>query len=284
MPDGIVDIVPTRGVIGKVNERDPRFTAFLNLESTEQVLAFPSRPIHDRSLPVMLGRVAMISVFLGRDGRTWTDREIAAAHAAMIEAGLWLEREADRYKAPLNVSLAEIYFVADAEEPDDVEMTFVVEGSGKGPIEARAVTKALIDLSRAAAQLGFQNAQDWVARINSRVEADVHVWILHPLRMGRSLAIPLDLTELEGVSLAVCYAKEASFPEPLSGFVFTDPVTIVHELMHLFGATDKYGTPLGSFPADSVTSHDIMRLSKTQLSRLRVDPRTAVEIGWAAGP
>ncbi|MHC5541100.1 hypothetical protein ACYOEI_23000, partial [Singulisphaera rosea] len=111
-------------------------------------------------------------------------------------------------------------------------------------------------------------------------EADVHVWLLHPRRAGRSLAIPLDRTELRGVSLAVCYAREANFPEPLVGFPFTDPVTIVHELMHLFGASDKYGVPLGSYPAKSVSSRDIMRLSESTLSRLRVDPRTAWEVGW----
>jgi len=64
------------------------------------------------------------------------------------------------------------------------------------PIEACATSKALIDLSRAAARLGFRDAEDWLRRINPRIEADVHVWLLHPRRAGRSLAVPHDRTEL----------------------------------------------------------------------------------------
>src|SRR5947209_8748055 len=160
-------------------------------------------------------------------------------------------------------------------------MTFVVEGEGYGPFEARAATKALIDTSRAASRLGFRDAVDWMAQVNPRIAADARVWLLHPRRAGRSLAVPLDQTELAGVSLAVCYAREANFPEPLAGAPFTDPVTIVHELLHLFGATDKYGVSLRRFPPRTVSSRDVMRLSEERLSRLRVDAMTAREIGWA---
>ena len=60
----------------------------------------------------------------------------------------------------------------------------------------------------------------------------------------------------------------------------TDPVTVVHELLHLFGATDKYGQALRSFVPGSVTSRDVMRLNEERLSRLRVDALTAFEVGW----
>jgi hypothetical protein len=94
------------------------------------------------------------------------------------------------------------------------------------------------------------------------------------------MAIPADLTELIGVSLALCYAREANFPEPLRRPPFTDPVTVVHELLHLFGATDKYALPLDAFPPGSVTSRDVMRLDSSRLDRLRIDRATAAEIGW----
>jgi hypothetical protein len=148
------------------------------------------------------------------------------------------------------------------------------------PFEVDAVTKALTGASRAAIRLGFPDAAAFIAAINPRVEADTRVWLLHPRQAGHSLAVPLDETELAGVSLAVCYAREASFPEPLTRAPFTDPVTIAHELLHLFGASDKYGVPVRSFPARSVTSREIMRLDESSLSRLRVDPLTAREIGW----
>ena len=63
----------------------------------------------------------------------------------------------------------------------------------------------------------------------------------------------------------------------------TDPVTIVHEVLHLFGASDKYGVPLRSFAPGSVTNRDVMRLDETSLLRVQIDPLTAREIGWLAG-
>jgi hypothetical protein len=131
-----------------------------------------------------------------------------------------------------------------------------------------------------AASLGSRDAADLFARINARVAADVHVWLLHPRRAGRSFAVPIHQSPLAGVGLALCYARESSFPEVLDGTPYTDPVTVVHELLHLFGATDKYGVSLQSFPPHSVTSREVMLLYESSLSRLRVDPQTAAEIGW----
>ncbi len=259
---------------------DSRFRRFVALEPAETPRA-ENRPPTSRT-PPLLGRVVLISVFLGRDGCGWSDPEIAQAHASLLRAGRWIECEAIRWNAPVNIALADTYFLVDNDDPPgDVEITFVPEGEDVGPFEAGAVTKALIDASRAARALSFRDAVAWMAQINPRVEADARVWLLHPRRAGRSLAVPLDETELSGVSLAVCYARETNFPEPLTGSPWADPVTIVHELLHLFGATDKYGVPLRSFPPRSVTVRDIMRLNESSLSRLRIDPRTAWEIGWS---
>lgn len=279
--DGAVELLAVRAVRRTPNRRDPRFFAFAGVDADP--VPYDRALPETRSSPPLLGRVAVISVFLGRDGRGWSDLEIAQAHAALFRAGEWIEREATRWGAAVNIALADTYFAVDDGETGDVEMTFAVEGEDVGPIEARAATKALIDSSRAARTLGFRDAVDWMAAIRARVQADAVVWLLHPRCAGRSLVVPLDQTELAGVSLAVCYAREASFPEPLSRLPFTDPVTVAHELLHLFGATDKYGRPLRRYPPRSVSSRDIMRLSETRLPRLRIDPITAQEIGWGSG-
>ncbi|WP_406695450.1 hypothetical protein V5E97_30960 [Singulisphaera sp. Ch08] len=279
--DGRVDLLEMTGAIGEPNQRDLRFSSFRALRPIEN--GPPPERLASGSTPPLLGRITLISLFAGRDHRPWSDDEIAQAHAALFRAGAWIEREAIRWKAPVNVTLSDTYFVVDGDDDggaNDVEMTFEPEGDGVGPLEARAVTKALTDMSRAALRLGFRDAVDWMEQVRSRIDADSLVWLLHPRRAGRSLAIPLDLTELAGVSLAVCYARESSFPEPLSRSPFTDPVTIVHELLHLFGASDKYGVPLRSYPPRSVSSRDIMRLNEFGLSQLRIDRQTAWEIGW----
>jgi hypothetical protein len=276
--DGAVGIVPVAAVLSEPNPHDPRFRRFVALEPGA---SFADSPLPGTRLtPPLLGRVVLLSVFIGRDGKPWSDAEIARAHAALVRAAGWIENEAIRWNTPVNLDVAETYFVASDDATEDVEIGFYPKGDDLQPFETHAVTKVLASASRAAWQLGFHDAAALIAQVNPRVVADTRVWLLHPRQAGHSLAVPLDDTPLAGVSLAVCYAREANFPEPLGTPPFTDPVTLVHELLHLFGATDKYAVPLRSFPPKSVTSREIMRLDETSLLRLRIDPLTAQEIGW----
>ncbi len=283
--DGEVGMAPMAAVRGEPNPHDPRFRRFVGREPSPAdagLVRLEPRP-GGRPTPPLLGRVVLISIFLGRDGKAWSDAEIAEAHDALVRAGRWIEREAIRWDAPVNVDLADTYFAAEDDTPDDVEVNFVPQGEQMHPQEGQATLKALTAATRAAGRLGFRDAVDLVGRINPRVEADARVWLLHPRRAGCSLAVPLDTTELAGVSLAVCYAREANFPEPLTHAPRPDPVTFAHEALHLFGAEDKYGRSLRSFPRGSVTARDIMRLNEMPLARYRIDALTASEIGWSSG-
>ena len=279
--DGVVEVVPVGGIEATPNPDSPRYREFARLRepagASEVVRNLP------RESPTLLGRVALISVFVGRDGRDWTVEEIARGHAALERAGAWIEREAIRYGAPVNLGLAEVYFRVRDDEDDEVEVGFAGEGDDFGPMEARASMKAIVAASRAAAALGFGDVVDLVRRVNSRVEADAAVWLLHVRRSGRSLAIPAEASEIPGVGLAVCFSREASFPGPLTGPGRVDPTTVAHELLHLFGASDKYGVPLRSFPTGSVSPREVMRLNHDRLAGLTIDPLTAGEIGWDPG-
>lgn len=276
--DGVVEVIPMASVEGEPNPASPRFRRFSRLGPR------PGEPALVRRLPdsrpALLGRVALISVFVGRDGSAWTDEEIVRGHAALERAGLWIEREAARHGARANIGLADAYFQVEDPEVDDVEVAFANEGDDVGPMEAHASTKAVVAASRAAATLGFADVVDLIGRVDRRVDADARVWLFHVRRAGRSLAIPAAECEVTGVGLAVCFSREASFPEPLAGSARVDPTTVVHELLHLFGATDKYGVALRSFRPGSVSSRDIMRLNHDQLARMTIDPLTASEVGW----
>ncbi len=273
--DGIVGLVPMEGVLSEPNEDQARLRAFRTLEPRSGPL-----PPTNVGMPRLLGRVTVLSLFLGRDGKAWSDSEIARAYASIERACVWIEREAMRWRAPVNFELSDTYFADLDPEQRDVEVAFIPEGDTQTPYEAKAVTNALVDTSRTAARLGFRDAADMFAQINVRAPSDARVWLVHPRCAGPSMAIPVYLTELIGVSLALCYAREANFPEPLRRPPYTDPVTIAHELLHLFGASDKYAVPLTVFPPGSVTSRDVMRLDSSRLQRLRIDHATAVEIGW----
>ena len=242
------------------------------------------KPANQPSPTFLVGKIAILSLFVGRDGTRWDDEEIARAHKSMIRAGEWIEREAIRWGAPVNVELAKVYFVADDPGSEEVAISVTDEGDHAAFFEADAVTKALASASRASASLGFADVADLVSSIGARVEADSRVWLLHLRRAGRSHAVAAVDAPIPGVSMAVCYAREAGFPEPLRGPPYSDPVTFVHEVLHLFGALDKYGLPLRSFEPKSVTERNVMRLDSESLSRLRVDPATAAEIGWRDSP
>jgi len=277
--DGQVELARVHGFLGEPNPFDPRFLRFQGRANGEQPLVDPD-DASGPSCPPLLGRVVIASLFLGRDGRTWSESELADALEAVFRAAAWVEREAQRYGARVNLELADVYFVADDDEPDGVALGLALQGEGLGLFEEDATPKALLRATRAAAGFGFRDAVELFRTVADRVNADTTVWLLHPRESGRSFAIPHEVRAPGGLSLAVCYPDFASFPEPLIGPAYADAVTIAHELLHLFGATDKYGRPLKAYAPQTVTAREIMRLSERRLSRLRVDWRTAAEIGW----
>ncbi|MEO6811198.1 MAG: hypothetical protein ABI353_18980, partial [Isosphaeraceae bacterium] len=236
--DGRVGLAKVVGVLGEPNPVDPRFHHFLTLDEVSRLIPL------GRGAPVLWGRVVLFSLFVGRDGRGWSSEEIAEAHKSLIRAGEWIEREAIRWGAAVNIELADTVFVAEDNLVEDVEIGFVPEGDEQGPLEALALENALASASKAAARLGFADVADLIERIGARVEADGRVWLVHLRRAGRSIAALEQDSGLPGVNLAVCYARETGFSEPLVGPPFADPVTFVHELMHLFGAEDKYSVSL----------------------------------------
>ena len=276
--DGEVGMAAVAGVVAEPNPCDPRLRRFVRIDRSDA----PGPMEAAGGTPALRGRVVVLSLFLGQDGAGWSDAEVVAAHKALRQAGGWIEREAIRWDVAVNIELADTYLAAEVEMGEDVEVEFAPEWDHYAPTEANRVAKVLAGASRAAAHLGFADVADLIARVGPRVRADVRVWLLHLRRAGQSIAVAEAESGLPGVNLAVCYAREANLPEPLAGPPFADPVTFVHELLHLFGATDKYNRPLRSFPKGVVTERDVMRLDCERLSRLRVDPLTAAEIGWAA--
>ncbi len=276
--DGRVDLVQVDGVDAEPLAIRPELRKFVALAAGFKPITNRARTgAKDRPL---LGRVALVSVFVGEDQVSWSDREIDAGHKAVELAGIWLEREAMRLGASLNLSLSDVYFQVDDDAEDLVELAFQPEGEDVGPMEANSLTKALTLASRAALKLGFADVDDWIGQINDLIDADSLCWFFHVRRAGRSMAITSADSGIPGVAFALCYAREASFPEPLIGRPRFDPATLTHELLHLFGASDKYGISLRSFPEGSVSSRDIMRLEYDSLARLRIDGLTAVEVGW----
>lgn len=284
-PDGEVGTLAIDGIVADPPIEGLKFRRFVALEPKGGELPFRSFRIWGRRYPPLLGRVAIVSVFIGRDGRAWSNDELVAAHRALHRAGAWIEREAIRWQVAMNLDLAEGYFTHVEEDLDNEVAIFRPDEWGSTCLpDPDAESRILGILGRAAGKLGFKDPVDLLGRIGRRIEADQVVWLLHIRRAGKSIALPSDVTGIPGVAVATCFAQEEDFEAPMARPAFPDPITFVHELMHLFGATDKYDQSLSSFPKGTVSERDIMVLGIESLSRLRVDPLTAVEIGWASSP
>lgn len=282
--DGVIEWVRPVDVELSPNSEDDRLTRF---EGYKGELSASSEPTNfwegNSQSPPLLGRVLIVPAFLGRDGMAWSDREIARAYQMMDKAARWIEKEAICWDAAANLALSSLYIEAidDQGEDDEVELALFRRGGDDVPDEVDADVKTMASFSRAAASFGLSDAFQLIRGFRARQQADTHVWILHVRRTGTSFALDQWTTGDPGTRIAVCFARESTIPERLIGPPTSDPVTFVHELLHLFGATDKYNQPLSSFPSGTVSEHDVMRLDHESLSRLRVDPATAREIGWA---
>lgn len=281
--DGVVETLAMAGVLGSSPLDSSPWKRFCRVDpdATEAGRAGGGSGFEN---PALLGQVGLVSVFVGRDGHPWTDREIRDAHESLRSVARWVEREAMAWSSPVNVGLVDTYFQVEDDHEAAVELGFVAEGGEVGPMEADSTTKSMAGASRAASLLGFLDVADLVGRINPKVSADATVWLFHLKSRGRSHAIPAGDRVVRGVGLAICHARESSFPEPLLGPGRVDPTTVAHELMHLFGASDKYGIGLADFPPKSVGRRDVMRLDEDRLDRLKIGKLTAAEVGWRVCP
>ena len=263
------------------NPADRRFSRYAGpFQDEQRTPDRPSLPWRRTPCPPLRGNVALVSLFVGADGRAWSDEEIARHLASLERAGRWMEEEAGRYGVAVGVGVSNTYFAVDGETTPEAEVVVAQSGGEVGLFEADMTVRALALMSRAAASMGFRDAVDFVQEVSARLPETVVAWLLHLRMAGRSYAVPLDRTELDGVSLAFCHARQANFTEPLIRPPVPRAGVLAHEILHLFGAQDKYGWPLSHFPTGAVSRRDVMRLDSERLSNLRVDPLTAKELGW----
>lgn len=278
---------PPSGVVGlpfepvEPNPASPRHARYLGpFRDADRTPDRPGMPWRRTPCPPLRGRAVLVSLFLGADGRGWGDDEVARHLASLERAARWMEEEAGRYGVEVGVGVADVYFSVDGETSEEVDIQVAQSGGEVGLFEADMGVRAITLMSRAAASLGFRDAVDFVQEVSARLPGATVAWLLHLRLAGRSYAVPLDRTDLEGISLAFCHARQANFTEPLIRPPVPRAAVLAHEVLHLFGAQDKYGWPLSHFRPGGVTGRDVMRLESERLSDLRVDPLTAMEVGW----
>jgi hypothetical protein len=213
----------------------------------------------------------------------WTDGEIAEVFRALRVCSAWLARQASRYRVALDAGSDGLYYHTEDPQEDEVPLGFRGEAGRVTLVSKAGAAHALAVASRWVSRVGFRDIVRFVGHVQRSVAADSWVVLFHPREAGRSFAIPAEISLHRCVELAVCYAQHAPLRGEVRGRIRPSPSTYAHELLHLFGATDKYDVvSLDDFPPGSVTERDIMRCSHYDLEHLRIDPLTAAEIGWPA--
>jgi hypothetical protein len=224
-------------------------------------IAGPDRPVdrpHSPPEPAesrLLGRVVMASVFLGRDGRAWQPEEIRSVIRALERAVTWLVSEADAWGASVRFEiLREVAIGTDASPRRPHALEYGLQENESTLFDAEESSELLRAASVVAARLGFRDFPTLAAVIAARLGADHVVWFLHNLSQGQSHYLDPAHTGVPGLRVAACYAREDEPATHWAGPVFADPATYVHELLHAFGATDKYGGSTRRYPRGEVSS------------------------------
>ncbi len=277
-PDGEVGLVWVPGFEIKPNEVDPRVGLLV------QPVVISPLALAEEAAPVvpLLGKVVIITIFIGRDDASWTDTEIAGCLGSVVTAGRWIEAEAIRWGVPLNLELATAYLVGDDASERPTELALGSDGQ-VDDTSVEATRRMIRSIMQVLHPVGFDRPSELLEVVKQRLGADAVVGLVHPRSAGRSFVYSHNLSEVRlAAGLAICYPRYADHDTTLTRKPpATDPTTIAHELLHLFDATDKYDVPLSRFAKREVTRRDIMRLERNTLSHLRIDQLTAREIGWA---
>lgn len=259
------------------NQACPRYRRFVAL--AEGVA--PSNDADVKPARALAGHVALVSFFVDRPGSSWSEPEICDIFGAVEVCADWLTQQASRYNTALTMRSDSLYYHATDPREEVVPIAFQSVAGQMVPVEAVNAASALAAPTYWVHRLGFADIVRFMGHVQRSVDADSWVVFFHPREAGRSFAVPAHRSLHRCVELAVCYPQYAILRSGVHGPFRQDPAVYAHELLHLFGATDKYDvTSLEVFPSGSVTERDIMRSGSRRLQRMRIDPLTAAEIGW----
>ncbi len=281
--DGVVGRITVRGAIGEPITTVPEFQRFHTWDS-EAELEPEDSTNHAELPPGLFGQVALVPIFLGVEAQRWHDRDLARILKTVIAASEWIEAQAIARQIPVNLDLSRTVFVWDetvAADRSDAMRAWGVEPDGSLHEFPEGVDRTLEHLRLALKGEGLGDPVAFAARLRNRINADVVLLVLVPDRLGRSYAMvdrpPL---AIRGVSYIVCYPGYAPLEDTRRGPVNLERATVAHEILHAFGAEDKYDRSLDDFPPGLVDRSEIMRMDSTRLKDLRIGPLTAMEIGW----
>ena len=187
------------------------------------------------------GRVVLLSCFLQRGGRPFSEDAKRNYYAALRDATLWLEEEAKKFRVPL--TLESMHF--------DIPVA-----KDATPRDGFRLVK---DFLRSAT---VKEAQEYYEK---RLGADETPFLLVFDEEGRSFAFEEAVGLAAEDELSVVFRKKDGY----SSF------TVIHELLHQFGAQDLYFPAAVRERAERYFQNSIMGIGKQEM-----DDLTAYLIGW----
>lgn len=206
------------------------------------------------------GTLAIHNIFVDCLPNHWDEKEINAVERALRECCAWIKREASKYSITVDTRISENHFIAK---------------SDRLPPSARNSRDEIFEWSsNVLKSIDFEDMQHYAHTFQEEEKAENWITFFHVQVAGRSYAF--DSTAITPIEFLVCFSEYADTPERKTlHTIRPDPREYAHEILHLFGAKDKYET------SDKHPLTDIMnRLDKFSLELLSISKPTAQEIRW----
>ncbi len=221
---------------------------------------------HDGSAIELKGNIYILSVFITTPNKKWTYDEKTDLVSSQIKAQEWLKKQAKLYGVDISFENG-FYGLKSDIYVDEIK-------SIKEMYEAR-----LDWVYQVLTKIGYSSPLEFLERLKNTKDCANALVIIYANESGRSYAVPYSTGRnkekyfFEGCTV---YRKDTYYQ-------YTCAATIVHEILHLFGAWDLYKLDktdkARAQKANELFHNDIMIGGTCDLETLKIDKLTAWLVG-----
>ncbi len=218
------------------------------------------------------GEIYTLSCFVSGPDDEWTYNEKLEILNLLKEAQEWIKKEASKYNVSVDFSQSGNFGLN-----KDIKLPFIERGSASGKESVDWVSKVLY-------KIGYSSTLDLGTWVKNNTNAENYQVIIFAKGKGNGYAMAYS-TDMEKEKY---YVEGAVLYERYNGNGKLASSSIVHEIMHLYGAWDLYKTfnqtQENEQRARELFPNSIMLRTSYNINELTIDKLTAWLIGWTNKP
>ena len=220
----------------------------------------------------LTGEIYTLVIFLDDSEGSWTDDARDNFYSKRYFPSInYLNSEAEKRNIELNIQNGKYETTSNRVSP-------IIYG-GKVANSAANASLSLDLLNYAARKIGFTDAayMDTILKNNLNVPQIAYVIALN--KPGRAYAVMDNIyDDIDAIEFMVAFSKDEQGNDNIGS-------SVLHELLHLFGATDLYDNGGGYTKryelCKELYPNDIMMRSSTDINKLEIGYLTEALIGWS---